>query len=91
MPSEWRGDRSKRGAASRTAAYKNPRARADLSLSVRVKIAAARAAVLQERSLSDLVEEALQAHPAVQEELKALEGQVFEDEKTTEKESEERD
>jgi len=87
MPSEWRGDRTKKGTASRTGPYRNVRARVDLHISVRLKIAAAHAAVSQRRSVSSLMEEALLAHPAVQEELKALEGQVFEDEKKAEKES----
>ena len=87
MPSEFRGDRTKKGAASRTGPYKNKRARVDLHISVRVKIAAARAAVSQRRSFSDLTEEALRGLPAVQEELKALQGQVFEDEEEAEKEN----
>ena len=87
MPSEWRGDRTKPAAAKRTGPYKNPRARVDLHISIRVKIAAARVAVSQRRSFSDLAEEALRAMPEVQEELRALEGQVFEDEEEGEKEN----
>ena len=90
MPSKWRGDRTKQGAASRTGPYKNPRARVDLHISIRLKIAAARVAVSQRRSFSDLTEEALRAMPEVQEELRALEGQVFEDEEQDEKKDGER-
>jgi hypothetical protein len=84
MANTEKGSRIKQGAAARTG-FKKTMARADLHISVRLKVAATRAAVTRQQTLSGLIADALMAYPAVQTELEALRDAVFEDEEEGEK------
>lgn len=88
MANYQKGNRIKEGAAARRTGAKSAMGRADLHISVRLKVASTRAAVTRGQTLSGLMADALMAFPAVREELATLEGRTFEDEEEAEKENE---
>ena len=85
MANTLKGSRILEGAASRTGVLKKM-ARADLHLTIRLKVAATQAAVERGQTLSGLMSDALAAFGPVREKLQALEGRTFEDEGENEKE-----